>query len=364
MQDRHWVFWNSACSAGEINYATSTDGVAWSSIRQIQPYGSGGGVNIDYGFATWFNGTHLFYTAGGGGFGQPFVFRMGLPQRNGTLIWSAPQQIINATSPAFQDVKTDSLGYQWVTWSDFNGNAYAIKNLRRDGTWQPSVTFTLSAQKGANYEPEIVPLTNGKMYFDFHVVSGAQPNIYGKLWNGSFMGPQEIVSTNTAFFYTSSVSANDNVYIVYPLASNNSILFQTRFYKNGSWSPPVQINPADGNRGMVSFSLIGGNQVIAFWLNHPTLNTAYYRVYTISTKTWGPTAIWLTEPSGFTIDESDPGRPGTFYQDYGNNTVSYLGFQYSAGNSAPYSIKYAFLTFTPTRTLLFTQNFPSVVVTP
>jgi hypothetical protein len=364
---RHWVWWATNSPGGSLVYATSTDGVHWSSATQIL----GPSIGSETDAAIWFNGTNVFYAAFNAAFyGSPLVYRMGIPNSNGTITWVAPQQQITTQAPIYVDIKTDSKGYVWVTYMTETSpdHAYAIRNLRRDGAWQNGTVYQLDqfASFIGWLPPDIVPLTNGKMYFVYNSNTCASGGIFGRYWNGTALQPQETITSQcpTAQGYSSAVAIGDTVYLAFGEVGG-SVHFNRRF-TNGTWTPDLLLQ-SSGNTTQVSMSVNGTNNLIVFWQGGNPANTVFYRIYNVLLNSWSQTVAWFVDPEGFTLVVGSANiysRPGSFYSDFGNSSVRYIGFQYSTKNSTPYNVKYAFLAF-PVRqgTALFKQIFPSVNVT-
>lgn len=357
---RHWSFWSTHFSGGYLAYSTSTDGLNWSPPILVL----GPGINSDTYAAVWFNGTHVMYVGLLPYGGQVFVFRMGIPNANGTITWVAPQQTIGTNVPIFADVKTDSNGNVWISYTTISPmHTYVMQNQRRDGTWLNGTQYQLDQTFFYNFIPtDIVPLSNGKMYFIYNSNRCTTGGTYARVWNGTVMTQQEMITDQcpSDLGYSSAVAVGDNVFLAFG-GDGGSVHFQRRF-SNGTWTRdfPVQ---SSGNTTMVSMSLNGTENLIVFWQGGNPANTVFYRTYNISSNSWSPTVVWFVDPEGFTLENGIYSRPGSFYRDFGNSSVRYIGFQYSTKNTAPYDVRYAFLAFSPKKTILFTQAFPSVNVT-
>lgn len=296
--------------------------------------------------------------------GNVFVFRMGIPKSDGSITWVAPQQTIGTNVPIFADVKTDSSAHVWISYTTLSPmHTYVMQNQRRDGTWLNGTQYQLDQTFFYNYLPtDIVPLSNGKMYFVYNSNRCTPGGTYGRLWNGTMMTPQEMITDQcpSDLGYSSAVAVGDIVYLAFGEVGG-SVHFQRRLI-NGTWTHDFLVQ-SSGNITMVSMSLNGTDNLVLFWQGGNPANTVFYRTYNISSNSWSPTVAWFADPEGFTSENGIYSRPGSFYSDFGNGSVRYIGFQYSAGNTAPYDVKYAFLTILPTRRILFTQTFPSVNVT-
>lgn len=357
---RHWIFWSTSFTGGYLTYSTSTDGVNWSPPIQVL----GPGINSDTYATIWFNGTHVMYSALLFYTGNIFVFRMGKPNPNGSITWVAPQQTISNNTPIYTDIKTDSNGYVWVSYTTISPmHTYVMQNQKRDGSWLNGTQFQLDQTSFSNYLPtDIVPLSNGKMYFVYNSNRCTPGGTYGRLWNGTMMTPQEKITDQcpSDLGYSSAVAVGDNVYLAYG-GGGGSVHFMRRL-GNGTWTPDFLIQTA-GNMTIVSMSLNGTKNLVIFWQGGNPANTVFYRIYDITSNSWSPTVTWFIDSEGFTLEGGIYSRPGSFYNDFGNSSVRYIGFQYSAGNIAPYDVKYAFLVVSPKGNTLFSQIFPIVNVT-
>ena len=362
---RHWAFWSTAGSGGNLVYSTSTNGVNWTAATIIL----GPGINSETYAPIWYNGTNLFYTAWNVNGLCPLVFRVGIPESNGSISWVAQQQTITMSCVIYSDVKTDSNGYVWATFTTTGvKHIYAVRNLNRNGAWVNGTVFQLDQTFFYGWmPPSIVPLANGQVYFLYNSNTCATGGMYGRLWNGTALLPQEAITSQCPSDqgYSSSVGLGGVVYLAFA-ESDGSVHFNRRL-ANGSWTSDFLLQNS-GNTTQVSLSLNGTSNLIAFWQGgNPIANTVFYKVYTISNNSWSAKTTWFVD-----LEEFTPvlgvitvySRPGSFYSDYGNSTVRFIGFQYSTRSQTPYSVKYAFMAFSPGHPVtIFTQIFPSVNVT-
>lgn len=360
---RHWVWWSTASSGGYLVYATSTDGTNWTPATQVL----GPGINSDSYASVWYNGSVVMYIGELPYSGNLFVFRMGTPNSDGSITWLATQQTISNSAPIYSDVKTDSNGYVWISYTTLSPmHTYAMQNQKRDGTWLNGTQYQLDQRFFYGYLPtDIVPLANGQMYFSYNSNTCATGGLYGRLWNGTAMLPQEQVMPLCPGDqgYSSGVGVGSTVFVAF--GDNAGGVHFTQRLPNGTWTTDSLLQ-SSGNATQVSLSLNGTTSIIAFWQGGNPAKTVYYRVYTISANSWAPTVTWFTDPEGFTEVFGVANlysRPGSFYSDFGNSSVRYIGFQYSAGNSTRFDVKYAFLSFSLQKSVtIITQIVPSVNV--
>ena len=340
---------------------SSTDGLTWAPpiiIRQASNQ-----------FQGTFDGTYFYYA-------QPtvkkklgeVVYRRGLPNSDGTITWSAPEQVAVTCGniyPYYCDdasIAVDSAGYVWIgystPYSDCSGclpsYPYVTKNANDDGTWSTAAGFPLKlSDVGSGGDPydagdwgeTVVSLTNQKVYVLYGHGSeggaGGTP-ILGRLWdpvNG--WGPVE--SATTSFLegnmrYSSAVAIGDDIYLVYIADQTTNIQFVKRTATSGAWSSEITAYSLSGTstyRIAIALSVDSLGNLFLFWMSNPTANHIYYEEFTASTGTWdtGPTD-WISESA---IADSR----NIFV--YPHQYEGMIGVTYETGNASPYAIKFAIL---------------------
>ncbi len=81
------LIWKFYSDGTNMVYKTSSDGVTWSAATAIRE------ATYGYRFSVDFNGTHLAYAYASSASGDSLYWRMGVPNSDGTITWSAPEQV-------------------------------------------------------------------------------------------------------------------------------------------------------------------------------------------------------------------------------------------------------------------------------
>ena len=317
-----WVFYDDNFN---FKYVTSSDGITWSLPIIVLSSGSNGSyMDVE------FDGTYIYYAHDNGT--TVMKFRRGAPLANGTITWSALQNITLPTNSTVKTVAVDSNGYYWISYVDAN-YPYVLKSSTKDGTWTNDIGFPyqLTATSGS-YSVALASLTNGKMY----VLYGKQSTaLKGKLWDGSLWGTEESASSNIYNGSTLSVVANgDDVHAVFQQVSTLNIKYIKRTYSTSSWSADetVQASTASGSSPALSLDPTTGN-LFCIWSGSPTANHLYYKKYVNGT--------WDSLPVDYIDESSDTIQ---YYNNFSVAPISYLNnisVIYQTLTSSPYNIKFA-----------------------
>lgn len=284
---RFWVFYSDGTN---IVYRTSTDGKTWSAVTTIRTCDS------SHNFSVWFDGTYVHYAATETyGYNLPIVYRRGTPNSDGTITWSATEQVVRQdVNMAFRNViiAVDSGGYPWIGMmindqtSPPGGNgiyADVTKSSKNDGTWTTATGFPYRPDATAPGKRDImilVPLTAQKMYITY-VWSGAPASnpINGRLWDGSAWSSQETATTRQSHDASiSSVAYGDIVHVVYDERTTYNIYHLKR--EAGTWTETSMGFIGEGT----GFSLTVQQETGYLWVFYIKTNTILYRRYLTS---WG-----------------------------------------------------------------------------
>jgi len=154
---RFWVFWSDGFN---IVYATSTDGLTWTSPTTIRPCKRG-----DL-FTVWFDGTYMHYVAiASFEWNQPLYYRRGTPNPDGTITWSAPEQIAVPASATERYltpcIAVDSDTYPFISYHKAvdtdadglvdEGYTTVTKSSKNDGTWLTASGFPYTLYYDTSY---------------------------------------------------------------------------------------------------------------------------------------------------------------------------------------------------------------------
>lgn len=240
----YWIFY---CDGTNMVYRTSNNLVDWNSKTTVRSAARG------YYFTVEFDRTYLHYAFGtGANVAEKMHYRRGTPQSDGSITWSAAEQVAAdhpGTSPCMD---FDSSGHVYIVYQQgVTGLArdhkfYVTKNNNTDGTWSnvsgyPQEIGDTTVNNG-RIQGSICALTGGKMYACWAWVdTNAETTspIYGKLLSGASWGSRETVSsrkvTKLAGNSVSCDAIGDDVVYVYPAKQDlkTQIAFNYRTYGNG-----------------------------------------------------------------------------------------------------------------------------------
>jgi type II secretory pathway pseudopilin PulG len=331
---RYWIFY---CDNNNFKYASSPDGINWS-FQDIGLCFLGEGFNT----SVFFDGNYVHYARAYLGFSCELYYRRGIPENDGTITWSASEQMVydGSTFNRYEtpNIAVDTNGYAWIGTKHYSSNLpYVFKNANNNGTWSTDVGFPYQLSSSLSLaRPIIVPLTNGKMYA-VYANNSAPPR--GQLWNGSSWESEETNiadyvaegPTNRCFAITAT-NNGDDIYFAYLRESTSQIRFNKRDYNTG-WQIDelIQDNVETDTFPVISINA-GSNETYVFWAGVPTANHIYY-------KKRAPSGVWDYNPTDW-IDEAGDGLPLNYtltgyLRDYGLE----IGLAYLAGLSSPYNIR-------------------------
>ena len=214
---RFWVFY---FDNGYIYYRSSNDGISWSDAIQLRS------VNNPYDFSLWFDGQYLHYVCIDG---QNIYYRRGIPNPDGSITWSADEQLVLTSSESikFPFIAVDSFGYPWIVYIIRTyGAVMAVKSSRNDGVWETESGFpqSLDGFGHPNVAGSIIPLTNGKMLAIYTEYSGL---IYARAWDGSSWLSKASTIYNIIVnpAYHSAVAQGDDAHVVFLRDSSYDIIY-------------------------------------------------------------------------------------------------------------------------------------------
>jgi hypothetical protein len=344
---RFWMFYSDGT---KLVYSTSTDGLVWTSPVTIALAISDGRQ-----FSIWFDGTYLHYVYEIAG---SFRYRRGIPNSDGTITWSADEQMIFTVyhSGTLPMVSVDSDGYVWIGYIDFDGTnyyPYVTRSGNNDGTWgtEPSgFPYQLSTTPNLTWKVAVVPLTSGKM---LAVYTADTETIRAKRWDGSSWGSETATTSSIrSAEHFSAVAQGDDVHLVFLKVTGYDIIYTKYSYTNNSFGTETTLlSGATGYSAPVISIDSLTNDLYVFWTSYPASNHIYYRKYTASTGQWETTVDWKTETETLTYDD----RLTCFYRAYDSK----IGLMYMTMTTSPYNVKFAFLSVIPAvAETIVAKNFP------
>ena len=245
-----WAFYTNDCDLEPLDqigfwYRTTSDRISWSAPIQIT---TSARPTEQFNTGIWYDGTYLYYVACDG-FGVSsqttnIWFRRGVPNADGTITWSQPEQtILNPESggTVFSFVVwvfTDVSGYPWIVYSRAGSNNSLKKNANTDGTWSTALTHSIASGGSLNTRLGGIPMLNGDVVafwtdpttekHEFQLYNGSS---WGSVITGSgadFDGVSfsAVATSNNQVHMTYVNSSSEGVYLIYD-APSNSIASET-----------------------------------------------------------------------------------------------------------------------------------------
>jgi hypothetical protein len=298
-QGRSWIFYLNWGDCGDygatvcLNYATSTNSLAWSTYNL--------GIASASTPSAVTNGTHVFYARYEGEdskSGEQIMFRVGALHPDGTIAWQPEVVARSGVSGVFfysLSMRISSTGQAFIAYQSAGsswgaGYPFVIRSNGADySTWQQETQVSTSSDQ---WRFSLVSLSSGQMYILYWPFWGT---LRGRLWTNGTWGAEERVTPghthvqNIAFSFSPEGST---VYAIWQDRSSQKIQFASR---TGSWNPPETIARADtGNdpRWTASYDPLQGKWYIMYY--NYTSNLIYQ--YSGTPGNWSlQTPLWNTQ---------------------------------------------------------------------
>lgn len=213
---RDWIIYGDSFGDLYAYITTSVNsGVTWSSPTLLYDLGTTSSLtSIAYG-DYHFDGTYFHYAIGGASTstGNVIIYRRGLPLSDGTIAWSASDQVVFTGDGSLLELSlnTDSNGKPWVSWEYYNDSVtpypYPMVNkaTTADGTWTDDVAngfpYQLSTEQ-AQWWTGVTRLDNsGRMvvfYWNddvYRIADATNHTTFARVWSGSAMGAEFTLDT-------------------------------------------------------------------------------------------------------------------------------------------------------------------------
>ena len=282
---RYWLFYSDG---PDVVFRTSVDGQSWGSKAILKEEAQGWCVYLWHEFREGIN--YLHYGFSPEWFGEGVYYRRGVMNADGTIAWSADEQLAVVGIPGvvggFWGVVPDSEGYPFILYGWYTTthpwetiHVYVTKSDYNNGTWVTSSDFpkaVYNATVNFRISAQIVPLTDQKMYMVYcpmRYYGTSDLPVQGRLWNGSaLLGAEDISSgyqtSNLAF---SIISQNDDVYLVYERElTSRELIFRRRH--GGVWEPEEIVAPLVNYESFFTCSISPGGRFHVFWLEENVMH--------------------------------------------------------------------------------------------
>lgn len=337
----YWVVYGNST---HVVYRVSTD---WNTENILKADGAGSGDVV----SIWVDSSDYLSYAIIIDSDPNLYYRRGLLNGNGTITWSANEQIISDTTrhAYYPYISVDSDGLPWISYSshyDLETYMYVTHSTTGNGTWTTDTVNNfpyLLETKDQNHEVAVftVPLSTSKVYCLYVYQNGGLTSggICGRLWNGSWGGVETLTGiTGTGTSWENSIVADgDDVYVTWKgiIGTNATFYSKKRTYGVG-WGSQETIKAFTGWRYVQPILSIDSTSHIlyCFWIDTPTQdNHIYYKKRQGSS--WDTNATdWLTDTT-----DASPFYTSSFYGDYGNR----IGIVWESASGGTHYLKYGIL---------------------
>jgi len=239
---RYWVFYaeGAISTTKDLVYKSSINGVNWGSKTKLEE------SIFQYGhFAAYFDGTYIHLALLKEYSGGSLNYRRGIPQSDGTILWSADFQLVknfgSGDAARFISIAADINGYPFIAYTNYPGgyNDFIVtKSSTNDGTWStdPAFPYTIDGSSSPFYSV-IIPLANGNILI---IWNGSSDNMKQSLWNGATWSTTTIGSSwTTARYWDCGIDDSGIIHLVGYNSSDGKLYYQKRV--NGVWSSEVEI---------------------------------------------------------------------------------------------------------------------------
>jgi hypothetical protein len=329
---RYWFFWNDGTNC---QFTSSTKGTSWAPFT---PFKSCSNLQL----ATTADGANVHYVTSphyGGAVDVPISYRRGLLNSDGTVSWSAQEQMAKTSEPAYgwcyPSISVDFAGHPWVGYNPYNssGALYApwvTTSSKNNGQWLTASGFPLTlTPTWMFWFVQTVPLASGESLL---LAAAPLKELVAALWQGSALGPKVLVSgvTGVHLFY-SAQSVNNDVFIVHraytvtdPPPASGPLYLVVRTYSNGSFSAPQKIVEKVGKAALAT----DGSGTL--YLVYDDAEGSLY--------TWQRTGgSWAPSPK-LCLDKSAGGV--SLWVSNQRTVMGRVGIVYQLGQAAPYTFHF------------------------
>lgn len=215
--DRLWTFFVDTV-AGDLFYNSAPIGGTWGTPTDVGTANTG--LAQQEVFAVHYDGTfvHVAIGCSSTADGQPIRYRRGTPNSDGTITWSAAEQIARAAAAGIHYIEigitVDSSGRPWISYEEDFGDPYVVTSTATDGTWSTRSGFPFQvATPGETTWTQIAALENDQVL----VFYWTNTNISTRLWNGTGWDSAEAIAATDIPSSNVSVGSNgvDKAYLAW-----------------------------------------------------------------------------------------------------------------------------------------------------
>lgn len=319
----------------------------------VRPANSGEEFSIwydqprDYVHYAYTNGTVVFYRRG--------------KLSSNDIIWDLEQVAVSSYPSiryCYPFITVDSDGYPWITYINYSvdilptaAQPFITKSRRNDGAWETAIGFPLRLSELLNpsWQASVVPLTNKKVYV---VYAFNNSKLLGRLWNGSAMEQEEILSHSTIINakFHSCTAYRDEINVVFLGRQTESVegifpplsIVHVQRISAMNVTERVVYTPAS----LTSAPVLAVNQdtgdLLCFWAGVPEAKHVFYNRYFHDRNAWRPfprykTVFWKPKPEPLTVNYSVTCNY-EFYNDVWSSWAD-VSFMYLTNGTGEYKVR-------------------------
>jgi len=335
--ERFWIFYTDG---SDLVYKSSSDGLSWTARSASQ-----GALSSGDGMSIHFDGTYVHYARTTSTNNAPLYYRRGIPNADGTMTWSATEQVAVAQATGvrylYPSISADSRGRALISYhyEKQNGHAgegpYVTKSGNNDGTWGSTPTgfpYELTADSESAWYTTVHGLTADKVavtFADDTNIKGVSVRTYdGANWNSI----QTTVSNPQSGSGYSTVAQGDDIHIALLKTATNDILYCKYTYFTNTLDSEYTLFRSATSSSFPTLSSTLNNDLYCFWPGAPTASHVYY--------TRMISGVWDTDYTDWLIEANltVSGGVSSFFDQNGSN---YIGLTWETGSGSPYNVRFA-----------------------
>jgi len=334
---RFWLFYSDGA---DLVYKSSSDGLSWSAkSASLGTMASGDGLSA------YFDGTYVHYARSTGTKDEPLYYRRGVPIADGTIAWSAAEQVavagVTGVHYLHPSVSVDSSGHALISYhyekqSGLAGEGPCItKSGNADGTWgsvPAGFPYELTSASESEWYTTVHGLTADKIavtFADHTNIKGVSVRTYdGANWNSVQTTASDLQFGNGY----SAVAEGDDVHIALLKTDTFDVLYCKYTYATNTLGSEYTLLTSATASSRPSLASDSNNDLYCFWSGAPMASHIYYMRMISGVWDAGCTD-WLTE-----TDLTANGGVSAFYDQGGSDCI---GVAWETGAASPYDVRFA-----------------------
>ena len=278
--DLMWIFYqDGAADPRDLKFQNSNDnGVTWGNETTVNS------DLLNASWDTWFDGTYVYYTISQSSDGSE-IFRRGTPNADGSITWTAEQDLGNIGT--YPTIAVDTSGYAWIAYYVSYGMVYAKKNANNDGTWSTARTDKIDGD-ACYFRPTILPLTSGRMVCIWNSCAANGFALRASRWTGAAWGT---IKTSSSSYPCNegrynAINQDDYIHVTWLEKDSYEINYLRYNYSINDWDSFQRIDlTTDGTIPPAILRYTVNNDLYVFWGSNSD-DDIYYRKYQSSNSTW------------------------------------------------------------------------------